>query len=78
MGSDEVLRQYEMGFERSSILTDAHGGAAGGHYAGRATVQKILCIGLWWPTLHKDSKAYYRGCDMCKGLAGHHREMSCL
>lgn len=38
----------------------------GGHYAGKATMQKILCIGLWWPTLHKDSKEYCRVCDACE------------
>ena len=37
-----------------------------GHYARRATVQKILCAGLWWPTLHQDSKAYYKVCDVCQ------------
>lgn len=52
MGSDEILQQYVLEFERSSILMDAHGGVAGGHYAGRETAQKILHVGLWWPTLH--------------------------
>jgi len=45
---------------------DAHGGAAGGNYARRATTQKILHVGLWWPTLHQDSKAYYKACDVCQ------------
>ena len=35
MGNDEILRRYVPKFERSSNLSDAHGGAAGGHYAGR-------------------------------------------
>lgn len=43
---------------------DAHGGIAGGHYAGRETVQKSLRTGLWWPTLHLDSKAYCKVCDV--------------
>ena len=37
MGSDEILRCYVLEFKRSSILTNAHGGAAGGHYIGKAT-----------------------------------------
>eukprot|EP00253_Pinus_taeda_P034820 PITA_34820 len=45
-------------FERDNILAEAHGGAKGGHYAGKTIAQKILCTGLWWATLHKDSKAY--------------------
>lgn len=43
-----------------------HGGAVGGHYAGKATTQKVLRVGLWWPTLHKDAKAYCRDCDTCQ------------
>ena len=38
MGSDEILQRYVPKFERSSIIIDAHGGATGGHYAGRVTV----------------------------------------
>lgn len=66
MRPDEILQRYVPEFERSSILVDAHGGAAGRHYAGRATAQKILRAGLWWPTLHQDSKAYYKACDVCQ------------
>jgi len=66
MGADEILRRYVTNFEWDSILTEAHGGAARGHYAGKATVQNILRIGLWWPTLHKDSKVYCKACDACQ------------
>ena len=38
----------------------------GGHYAGKETTQNILHVGLWWLTLHKDSKAYCRVCDACQ------------
>jgi len=34
MGSDEIPRSYVPKFERNNILTEAHGGAVGGHYAG--------------------------------------------
>ena len=37
MGVDEVLRRYVPEFERPSILAEAHGGIAGGHYAGKKT-----------------------------------------
>jgi len=33
-GSDEILERYVPRFERSQILAEAHGGTAGGHYAG--------------------------------------------
>ena len=68
MGKDEILRRYVPKFERSSILTDAHGGTAGGHYAGREIAQKILCARFWWPTLHQDSKAYSKACDVCQRI----------
>lgn len=66
MRFDEVLRRYVLEFERNNIVTDAHRGAIGGHYAGRATAHKIIHAGLWWPTLHQDSKAYYKACDVCQ------------
>ena len=68
MKNDEILQRYVPEFKRSRILTDAHGSTTGGNYAGRATVQKILCVGLWWPTLHQDSKAYCKACDICKRI----------
>ena len=66
MGPDEILRRCVMESERPFILTKEHEGIAGGHYAGKAIAQKFLRAGLWWPTLHKDAKEYYRACDVCK------------
>jgi hypothetical protein len=45
---------------------EAHEGIAGGHYSGKTTTQKILRAGLWWTTLHKDDKEYYKACDVCQ------------
>jgi hypothetical protein len=44
----------------------SHEGIAGGHYAGKATTQKVLRDSLWWPTLHIDVKDYSRAYDMCQ------------
>ena len=55
MGPDEILRRCVLEHENLLILDEAHFGAAGGHYAGKATAQKILTAGLWWPTVHKDA-----------------------
>ena len=66
MGNDEILRRYVPKFERRNILADAHGGVVGGNYAGRESTLKILCVGLWWPTLHQDSKAHCKACDVCQ------------
>jgi hypothetical protein len=66
MGPDEILRRCVMESERPLILAEAHEGIIGGHYAGKATMQKVLRAGLWWPTLPKDAKEYYIACDVCQ------------
>jgi hypothetical protein len=66
MGPDEILRRCVMEAERPLILAEAHEGIVGGHYAGKETAQKVLRSSLWWPTLHKDAKEYYRACDVCQ------------
>jgi hypothetical protein len=66
MGPDEILRRCVMEAERPLIRAEAHEGIGGAHYAGKATMQKILRAGLWWPTLQKDAKEYYRACDVCQ------------
>jgi hypothetical protein len=42
MGPNEILRRCVMETKRPLILTEAHEGIAGGHYAGKETVQKVL------------------------------------
>ena len=37
-----------------------------GHYGGRATARKVLCAGIWWPTLHNDAEKYTKSCDVCQ------------
>ena len=49
-------------------MAEAHSGAAGGHYAGKAIAQKILTAGLWWPTIHKDAREYFHSCDICQRI----------
>jgi transposase InsO family protein len=63
MGPDEILRRCVMEAERPLILTEDHEGIVGGHYTGKENAQKVLRAGLWWPTLHKDAKDYYRAYD---------------
>jgi transposase InsO family protein len=66
MGLDEILRRCVMEAERPLILVEAHEGITGGHYTRKETTQNILRVGLWWPTLHKDAKDYYKACDVCQ------------
>jgi hypothetical protein len=58
LGADGILRRYVLENERPMILSEAHKGIARGYYVGKATSHKILCIGIWKPTLHKDAKEY--------------------
>ena len=46
------------------ILSEAHVGVAGGHYAGKAIMRKILQAGLWWCTMHADARDYCCSCDI--------------
>ena len=58
IGADEILHKYLPEHKRQIILTEAHSGTGGGHYAWQAIVQFFLRAGLWWPTLHKDEKEH--------------------
>jgi hypothetical protein len=66
MGPDEILRRCVMESEIPLILAESHQGNVEGNYAGKAAAQKVLRAGLWWPTLHKDAKEYYRACNVCQ------------
>ena len=66
MGSDEILRRYVLEHEQRRILEEADVGIVGGHYAWKATAQKVLTTGLWWPIVHRDAKEFCRSCDVCQ------------
>jgi hypothetical protein len=66
LGADGILRRCVLENERPMILSEAHKGITGGHYARKVTSWKILCTGIWWPTLHKDAKEYYQAYDVCQ------------
>jgi hypothetical protein len=78
MGPDEILRRCIMEAKCPLILPESHEGIAGGHYAGRETVQKVLRAGLWWPTLHRDDKDYSKACNVCQriGKSSRRNEMT--
>jgi hypothetical protein len=66
LGAYGILRRCVMEHERSMVLAKSHEGIAGGNYAGKPTTQKVLHVGLWWPTVHKDAKEYCQTCDVCQ------------
>jgi hypothetical protein len=59
LGENNILRKCFMEHERPVILAESHEGIFGGHYVGKSTSQKVFHAGLWWITIHKDSKEYY-------------------
>jgi phosphopantetheinyl transferase (holo-ACP synthase) len=66
LGGDGILMRCILEHERTTKLEEAHIGIVGGHYAGKETTQKMLCVGVWWPTLFKDVKEYFQSCDVCQ------------
>jgi hypothetical protein len=66
MDTNNIFRRCVLEHERPRILVEAHEGITGGHYAGRATTQKVLHAGLWWQTIHKYSNEYFQKCDVCQ------------
>jgi hypothetical protein len=52
--------------EREGIMDEAHIGPIGGHYQADMTTWKILQVGLWWSTLHKDCRMKVKQCDICQ------------
>ena len=66
LGPNEIVKRSVLPHERPLILEEAHTGIASGHYSRNPTAQKILTTGLWWPTLHKEAKEFYRSCDVCQ------------
>jgi hypothetical protein len=63
-GADRILRRHILDHERLRILVKSHEGIIEGNYAGIATMQNVLRAGLWWPTIHRDSKEYCQQCDV--------------
>ncbi|CAL9121302.1 unnamed protein product, partial [Musa textilis] len=55
--------------EAKIILAEIHGGTYGEHMGGRTLAFKILRQGYYWPTLHRDARAFVRRCDACQRQA---------
>ncbi|KAL3687533.1 hypothetical protein R1sor_013842 [Riccia sorocarpa] len=68
LGPDEILRLCLEDFETRRVIESLHTEAAGGHYALKNTVKKIMDAGYWWPTMFKDSYEYIKACDPCQRM----------
>jgi hypothetical protein len=58
MGADSILRRYTLEYEIPRVLVESHQGISGGNYSGKATMQKVLHVRLWWPMILRDLKKY--------------------
>lgn len=47
-------------------MKDAHEDPIGGHYTRKETTDKIMHVGLWWPTIFQDTSDYCKTCDICQ------------
>ena len=47
-------------------MKDANEDPIGGHYVGKVNAHKIMRNGLWWPTIFRDTKEYFRSYDVCQ------------
>jgi hypothetical protein len=66
IGVDNIFRICVMEHERPIIFSEAHEGITRGNYVENDIAQKVLHVGLWWPTIHKDAKEYCQYCDVCQ------------
>lgn len=64
LGADGIFRYCVLEHERPMIFTKVNEWIAGGNYAGKATAQNILCVGIRRPTIHNDAKEYYQACNV--------------
>ena len=56
---------------RADIISYHHDTPISGHHARYKTAEKIL-HNYWWPTIHRDIKAYIDGCETCQHTKPHH------
>jgi hypothetical protein len=58
------LQPSVLAHKRTMILLEACEGIEGGKYARKVMDQKIMCRGIWWPTIHNDANALYQTYDV--------------
>lgn len=51
---DGIIRTCVFLAEAHEILEQLHDEPVGGHFGPLIIVHKILVVGYWWPSLHKD------------------------
>ena len=56
--------------ETNKIMEEFHAGDSGGHLYWKSTVDKILRVGYYWPTVFADIKKYATSCHKCQVFEG--------
>jgi len=51
--------------EADKIMQEFHAGDCGGHLYWKTIADKILTVGLYWPTLFADVKKHVISCHKC-------------
>ncbi|XP_030969559.1 uncharacterized protein LOC115989821 [Quercus lobata] len=51
------------------ILEELHEGICGSHTRGRSLSHRVLTLGYWWPSMHKEALDYVKKCDQCQRFA---------
>eukprot|EP00253_Pinus_taeda_P003643 PITA_03643 len=67
-GPDQILRCCVREEEVLDILLTCHDGPCGGHFVAKRTSFKILQVGYYWSTLHRDVRRYISQCDRCQSM----------
>jgi hypothetical protein len=52
--------------ETHQIMTELHARVCGGHFSGRTTAHKIMCVGHYWSNLLRDTHTFIRACEPCQ------------
>ncbi|XP_027337828.1 uncharacterized protein LOC113851515 [Abrus precatorius] len=68
--NDQVIRRCVPDEEIPSILQFCHNSVVGGHRGPQRTARKVLDLGLYWPSIFKDSWRTYSICESCQRSGG--------
>ncbi|XP_022040192.1 uncharacterized protein K02A2.6-like [Helianthus annuus] len=56
-----------VGHEQSQYLVkEVHEGIRGAHFGARTVVAKLMNLGYFWPSMHRDTTEQQRKCDSCQ------------
>ena len=72
-GAYQIIRRCVPKVEQGEILDKCHASPNGGHFVGDRTTQKILQLGLYWPTLFKDCFELVKHYDRCQRMGNINR-----